>query len=174
MEKIFTRLFQGLFLTVLFLYGINDCFRVSSPSGGPSEGIIESYLFSSDGDSPTKQWEIDRSNWERAADASSQVADAVTEFGTQIAEDPEYHTEREDALQSASIAYTSASSVSQSYLTGSNDSLAIMYPRFFVTAMSFWKVGLESHNPSMISKGIDNYNTFLVWMQSHKREDFNY
>ena len=172
LARIAKTLASGIIGIVVVLFGLNYFVRVSD--GRSSYGIVEEWLLHRSATSAFSR-SLKSKNLKRYEDSSSlseQIAALLTSKGTRLLTDPSLESERTNAARMARTAHELASAIPEDYLAASNPDLARMYVRHFVAAMKLWSEGLAEGRQEMVASGIENYNAFIVWIQSKNRSDF--
>ncbi|MBI2928256.1 MAG: hypothetical protein HYY24_21515 [Verrucomicrobia bacterium] len=172
LTRISKALASGFVGIVVVLFGLNYFVRVSD--GRSSYGIVEEWLFHRSATSALSR-SLKSENLKRYEDSSSlseQIAALLTSKSTRLLTDPSLESERTNAARMARTAHELASAIPEDYLAASNPDLARMWDRHFVAAMRLWSEGLAEGRQEMVANGIEDYNAFLVWIQSKKRSDF--
>ena len=167
--------FCGIFVGILALAITANHFIRVTDSPSRSIGIIEHLLFGR----PLvealgrRMMSTDFQRWEDAAKASSEIADLISRYGVQeLLLNPDHEALRRQAEQLSETAYSAASTIQKEYLASSNPDLPDAFYGNFIPAMQHWHRGFAEKDIGTVHQGISNYNTFLIWMQSHKRADF--
>jgi hypothetical protein len=163
----------ALVVIVVLLFAANNFVRVSD--GKSSYGYIEELLFNKpftkvlDGIFFSKNLNL----FNDVNDRAFFVANLISEYGYRIVEENELQTLRTKAVSSLEIALDKCNQIPDDYLAESNKELPIKYRKHFQKALSNWRNGLKNMDNDEVLRGNSEYNSFLIWIQSKNRSDFN-
>ena len=159
-------------IAVLVLFGANEFVRVSD--GTSSHGIVEEWVFGRAILSSvlTTGKSENRERYERSSELSGRIAQTLTSHGASLLTDSSLEEKRKETARMAQSAYELSSKISAEHLRASNHELPEMYTKHFVEAMRLWADGLSQRRTDQIESGITHYNSFLNWIQSKDRSDF--
>jgi len=154
----------------LLIISISFC-RVSD--GKNSYSYLESLLFGrSIGSVISRSFHSNSlNNWQDAADLSDRVAQHLIEQGPELVNDPKSDKLRKRLAATARRAFELSNEIPTEFLAESNPELPKYFRDHFVVAMDMWADGLNNSDPALIQKGIEHYNSFLIWIQSKTGED---
>lgn len=158
-------------LVILFL--VNYFVRISD--GYKSYGYIEELLFKK----PIKDV-LDRiffsENlllWNEVNDRAFYVVDLLMVNGKNIVDDRQLENKRIEAINSLETALKKCELIQDEFIKNSNPELLKKYRSHFQAALFLWHDGLLNRDSETILKGNKEYNTYLAWIQSSDRNDFN-
>ncbi len=164
----------GILVTALIILFVgNNAIRVAKTSGD-SIGIFEEMFFGKSIYSYLQPpWSENYQQWNNASEGGEIIADMITKYGISLIEDKELESIRLKAIEISNSAYLDAKKIDLEYLRKSNIELPEMFSNKMIKALKLWTEGLDEKNADKISKGIQYYNEFLLWIQSKNRDDFS-
>ncbi len=155
------------------LFVLNYFVRIDTAEG-ISHGIVEHWVTGRPAEVAVSRLFHSESfvDWEEANALSDRVASFISEHGSAVAADPRLATARAEVAVLARRAYEHARAVPAAYLATNNAELPQKYQDHFARAMRLFAEGLEGSNVSMVREAMEQYKTFLRWIEVRDRGDF--
>jgi len=162
------------FILISIIIVGNTFIRVSDRFDDYSYGIFENIFF---GKSFFEYIEVyykseNLIKWENVSEGSNKIAEILRKNGRSICEDIELDSLRKDVGTYSKKLYLEAENTNLEYLKESNEMLPYVFSSRLKLALKLWSEGLEEKNCDKVYAGIENYNEFLLWIQSKNRDDF--
>lgn len=159
-------------LTIIILG--NSFIRVSGRFDRYDYGIFESIFFNKSFFEFFEPYfkSKDLIKWENVSEGSRKIAEILRNNGRSICEDTKLDSLRKDTGAFSKKIYLEAENINLEYLKSSNETLPYVFSSKLTLALKLWSEGLEEKDCGKVYYGIENYNDFLIWIQSKNTDDF--